>query len=58
MLALLLIRLLSPIIPQPREDFSISYKGVVPAGALPLRNWDEANLPKPLKKVWRSLPAS
>ncbi|KAI7836834.1 hypothetical protein COHA_009335 [Chlorella ohadii] len=34
-----------------REDFSISYKGVVPAGALPLRNWDEANLPKPLKKA-------
>jgi ATP-dependent RNA helicase DDX23/PRP28 len=34
-----------------REDFNISYKGVVPASALPLRNWDEADLPKPLRKA-------
>lgn len=32
-----------------REDFSISYKGVNPA--LPIRNWDEGNLPKSLRKV-------
>jgi len=57
MLALLLIRLLSAIIPQPREDFSISYKGVVPAGALPPRNWDETHLPKPPKKGLHSFAA-
>jgi ATP-dependent RNA helicase DDX23/PRP28 len=32
-----------------REDFSISYKGVNPA--LPIRNWEEANLPKSLRQV-------
>lgn len=32
-----------------REDFNISYKGVNPA--LPIRSWDEANLPKSLMKV-------
>ncbi|EFN60128.1 hypothetical protein CHLNCDRAFT_56582 [Chlorella variabilis] len=32
-----------------REDFSISYKGVNPA--LPIRNWDEGNLPKSLRKA-------
>lgn len=32
-----------------REDFNISYKGN--ANTLPLRNWDEANLPEPLAMV-------
>lgn len=32
-----------------REDFSIGYKGTnVP---MPLRNWEEANFPEPLRKV-------
>lgn len=35
-----------------REDFSISYKGaVLGATALPLRNWEEGSLPKPLMKA-------
>lgn len=33
----------------PREDFNISYKGN--ANTLPLRNWDEANLPEPIAMV-------
>jgi hypothetical protein len=32
-----------------REDFNISYKGN--ANTLPLRNWNEANLPEPLAMV-------
>lgn len=35
-----------------REDFSISYKGAaLGATALPLRNWEEGNLPKALMKA-------
>ena len=35
-----------------REDFSIAYKGAaLGVTALPLRNWDEGNLPKPLMKA-------
>ena len=35
-----------------REDFSIAYKGAaLGATALPLRNWEEGNLPKPLMKA-------
>ena len=32
-----------------REDFNIAYKGFNPT--LPIRNWDEAGLPKELRKV-------
>lgn len=32
-----------------REDFNISYRGHNPT--LPIRNWDEADLPGPLRKV-------
>jgi ATP-dependent RNA helicase DDX23/PRP28 len=32
-----------------REDFNISYKGN--PHTLPLRNWDEGNLPEPLRMV-------
>ncbi|PSC74094.1 DEAD-box ATP-dependent RNA helicase 21 [Micractinium conductrix] len=32
-----------------REDFNIAYKGVNPT--LPIRNWEEANLPKELMKA-------
>lgn len=38
-----------PCLPCFREDFTISYKGVNPT--LPLRNWEEGNLPKPLRKA-------
>jgi hypothetical protein len=34
-----------------REDFNISYKGN--ANTLPLRNWDEAGLPEPIRMVSR-----
>ncbi|KAK9817009.1 hypothetical protein WJX72_008215 [[Myrmecia] bisecta] len=35
-----------------REDYNISYRGVNPsAAALPIRNWEEANLPKELMKA-------
>ena len=35
-----------------REDYSIAYKGAaLGATALPLRNWEEGNLPKPLMKA-------
>ena len=40
-----------------REDFSISYKGVsASATALPIRNWEEADLAKPLMKVGTAGP--
>jgi hypothetical protein len=32
-----------------REDFNISYKGN--ANTLPLRNWDEAGMPEPIRMV-------
>lgn len=34
-----------------REDFNIGYRGV--NTVLPIRNWEEAGLPDPLKKVGR-----
>eukprot|EP00967_Tisochrysis_lutea_P105744 scaffold161420_cov21-Tisochrysis_lutea.AAC.1 len=34
-----------------REDFSISYKGS--NTVLPMRNWDELQLPKEIRKVGR-----
>ena len=34
-----------------REDFNISYKGAIPQAALPIRNWDEANLPDPVRRA-------
>ena len=35
-----------------REDYSISYKGAaLGATALPLRNWEEGNLPTPLMRA-------
>lgn len=36
-----------------REDFSINFKGPTPTH--PIRNWEEANLPKPLMKVRSAL---
>lgn len=36
-----------------REDFSISYKGNT-GSTLPIRNWEEAELPEPLMKVCTS----
>jgi ATP-dependent RNA helicase DDX23/PRP28 len=33
-----------------REDFSISYKGSVAGAMLPIRNWDEANLPESVRR--------
>jgi hypothetical protein len=35
-----------------REDFNISYKGN--ANTLPLRNWDEAGLPEPIRMVGKT----
>ena len=37
-----------------REDFNIAYRGV--NTVLPMRNWEEADLPKVLKKVGPRLP--
>lgn len=34
-----------------KEDFSISYKGSGSASALPIRNWEEAELPSALEKA-------
>lgn len=34
-----------------REDFNIAYKGATQGAALPIRNWDEANLPEALRKA-------
>jgi len=34
-----------------REDYNISYKGAMDKATLPIRNWDEANLPPDLIKV-------
>lgn len=33
-----------------REDFNIAYKGATSGAALPVRNWDEAALPEPLRR--------
>ena len=41
-----------------REDFNISYKGSIDKTCLPIRNWEEANLPKPLRKVRTALHCS
>jgi ATP-dependent RNA helicase DDX23/PRP28 len=34
-----------------REDFSIAYKGGAAGAALPVRSWDEAGLPEPLRRA-------
>lgn len=38
-----------------REDFSIAYKGSLSNMVLPLRRWDEAELPRELRKVRRAV---
>ena len=34
-----------------REDFSIAYKGTIPQEAFPVRNWEEAGLPEPVRRA-------
>lgn len=41
-----------------REDFNIAYKGSGTNSAMPIRNWEEANLPKELMKVLAPPPPS
>ena len=38
-----------------KEDFSISYKGSGSTPAMPIRNWEEADLPVPLEKAIRRM---
>ena len=40
-----------------REDHNISYKGSLDKSCLPIRSWDEANLPKPLLQACLCLPS-
>ena len=40
-----------------REDHNISYKGSLDKSCLPIRSWDEANLPKALLQACITVPA-